>query len=240
LKLPAIIVLILVAAAAVNFGIPLMLGWWSRFDLRRRTRKAGAVVLTFDDGPSGRLTPTVLHLLAQWNVKATFFMLGRNIPGNESVVCQVRDQGHEVASHGQSHRNMWKTAPWRAIQDVRQGRRAIDLALGGQGTKYLFRPPYGKLDLATQIYLWWTGVSACYWTDDSTDTWIASGIDRRRAAESIRRNKGGVILIHDFERRTPEVAQAVLEIVTEILKTAREEQLKVMTLSELMRQGGGR
>jgi peptidoglycan-N-acetylglucosamine deacetylase len=232
-----IILLILAAVAGANFGIPLLLSYRSRLDLLRRAKKARAVVLTFDDGPGCQLTPAILHLLAEHNAKATFFLQGQNVRGNELLVRQIQEKGHEIGSHGYSHGHIWKTGPWRAIKDIVHGRLAIDAALGRQGTQYSFRPPYGKLDLTTLIYLWLARVPICYWTVDSSDTWTAETMDWRRAAEAIRRNKGGVILVHDFDRRTPGVYQAVLNAVTEVLKAADENQLKVITLSELMRDG---
>ncbi len=232
-----IVILVAVALAGVNFGIPFAWGYWLRRDLYRRAQKAKAVVLTFDDGPGAQLTPAVLHLLAEHKAKATFFVLGQNIPGNEALVRQIRDQGHEIASHGYSHTHIWQTVPWKAVKDIVQGRLAIDAALGSQGGKYLFRPPYGKLDLTTLIYLRLARIRVGLWTEDSSDTWDVAAMDWRRAAESVRRNKCGVILVHDFDRRTPGMHQAVLNAVSEILKAAGENQLKVMTFSELMRDG---
>jgi peptidoglycan/xylan/chitin deacetylase (PgdA/CDA1 family) len=220
--------------AGANFGAPFLLGRLSRWNLDRRARRAKAVVLTFDDGPGERMTPAILQVLAEQNIKATFFLLGQKVAGREEVVRQIRRQGHEVCSHGYSHRHMWTMGPWRAIRDIVRGWHAIDAVWGDVNHEYSFRPPYGKLDLATLIYLWLTGTTVHYWTVDSTDTWDPSATDWKQAAETIRRNGGGVILVHDFDRSNPDIHRAVLEFVTEILNVAREDGLRMMTLSELM------
>ncbi len=59
--------------------------------------------LTFDDGPTTTVTPTVLDVLKQYDVKATFFMLGRMIEKNPDIAKRVYDEGHLLANHSYSH-----------------------------------------------------------------------------------------------------------------------------------------
>ena len=63
----------------------------------------GEVVLTFDDGPMPKNSYQVLDILAAQCVKATFFMVGRQAQANPEGVRKVRDAGHTVATHSQSH-----------------------------------------------------------------------------------------------------------------------------------------
>ena len=112
------------------------------------------LVLTFDDGPGNRLTPAILGLLTEYNAKATFFLLGRNVVGRESIVKQITASGHEIGSHGYDHLHHWKVSPVRAIIDIKRGWQAIDDALGRQSRTYPFRPPYGKMNLASLLYVW--------------------------------------------------------------------------------------
>ena len=60
------------------------------------------VILSFDDGPA-TTTPAILSALACEDVKATFFMIGRNVAGNPGLARRVREAGHTVASHSWSH-----------------------------------------------------------------------------------------------------------------------------------------
>jgi peptidoglycan/xylan/chitin deacetylase (PgdA/CDA1 family) len=57
------------------------------------------VALTIDDGPHREITPRVLDLLQEYGVRATFFVLGANIPGNEDLLARMRAEGHEIGNH---------------------------------------------------------------------------------------------------------------------------------------------
>ncbi|MDR0976310.1 MAG: polysaccharide deacetylase family protein [Prevotellaceae bacterium] len=62
-----------------------------------------AVYLTFDDGPIPRVTPWVLDLLAEHDVRATFFMVGDNVHKHPDIYRQVVDAGHRVGNHTYNH-----------------------------------------------------------------------------------------------------------------------------------------
>jgi peptidoglycan/xylan/chitin deacetylase (PgdA/CDA1 family) len=201
--------------------------------LRRLVTGRNCVVLTLDDGPGRQLTPAVLDLLAARGVKATFFLLARNIRGNEDLVRQIRAQGHEIGSHTHDHLHAWKVAPWRAVADIRRGLKAIDEALGVRGGRYPFRPPYGKLSLATLLYLLAKGIPIVYWTTDSGDTWLLERGQPDRAALAIEKAGGGVVLAHDFDRTSPEVHSYVLDALKATLDAAQKQGLRTSTCSQL-------
>src|SRR3954471_22211752 len=82
----------------------------------------GEVVLTFDDGPIPKNSNQVLDILAAQCVKATFFMVGRQAQANPEGVRKVRDAGHTVATHSQSHpAGMHRLPLDRAIQEIDGG-----------------------------------------------------------------------------------------------------------------------
>lgn len=62
------------------------------------------VFLTFDDGPSKSVTPLILDLLKQENIKATFFVLGNKVEQNPEIVNRIFEEGHYIANHGYSHK----------------------------------------------------------------------------------------------------------------------------------------
>jgi peptidoglycan/xylan/chitin deacetylase (PgdA/CDA1 family) len=233
LKVILAIVIGLLAIAGVDMGIPWLIAWRIRRQLRRRAQKAHALVLTFDDGPGSRLTPAILDALAKRNAKATFFLLGKNVPGRENLVRQIEAQGHEVCSHGYHHAHAWKTSPWQVLIDIVQGWRVLDGILHHTGGKYSSRPPYGKLTIVSLLYLWLKRVPICYWTVDSTDTAGGTVWNRQHAAEAVRRDGGGVVLLHDFDRLSETNDQAVIDSLNKTLDVAAEDHLQVMTFSEL-------
>src|SRR5436309_13710372 len=66
------------------------------------------IALTFDDGPSAKLTPKLLDLLAAHQIKATFFLIGENAAQYPDIVAREVKEGHEVANHSWSHPNFGK------------------------------------------------------------------------------------------------------------------------------------
>jgi peptidoglycan/xylan/chitin deacetylase (PgdA/CDA1 family) len=220
------------AGAVLYFCIPWLYGRLNRWSLRRLAVRRKCVVLTFDDGPGRRLTPAVLDLLAARTVKATFFLLGRNIHQNQDLVRLIRAQGHEIGSHTCDHLHAWKVAPWRSVSDIRRGFEAIDEALGVKGGRYPFRPPYGKLTLVTLLYLWVHRIPIVYWTTDSGDTWQRERSSPERAPADVGKAGGGVVLTHDFDRESDEVHRYVLDAVQSTLEMAQERGLRVSTFSQ--------
>jgi peptidoglycan/xylan/chitin deacetylase (PgdA/CDA1 family) len=201
--------------------------------LKLKACKFRTLVLTFDDGPGSRLTTSILEILAEHNVKATFFLLGRNIPGREDIVKQIEEQGHEICSHGYDHLHHWKVSPIRAIKDIKRGWQAINVALGVNSDKCPYRPPYGKLNLVSLLYLLLLRVPVCYWTRDLGDTWLPN--KRKNQSTSFTRAKlvGDVTLAHDFDRPDMGMDPFILELVKSTLALAQKSKLRVMTASEL-------
>jgi len=191
------------------------------------------MVLTFDDGPGNRLTLKLLKILDEYNAKATFFLLGKNIEGKEQIVKEIASHGHEIGSHGYGHLNYWKVCPFRAIKDIKRGVSVIERALGAGGGKYAFRPPYGKLNIISLVYLLAKKVPIYYWTLVSGDTWPADRRDSRRIASLAAKTGGAVALLHDFDRSTDHVDDMVLYSVRLALLAAKENGMRVVTVSEL-------
>jgi len=216
--------------------VPWIYGRYSRVLLKRKAIKSNALVLTFDDGPGDRLTPAILEILNEHNVKATFFLLGRNIVGRESIVKQIEERGHEICSHGYDHIDYWKVSPLRALSDIKRGWQAIDNALGKTRRIYPFRPPGGRLNLFCLLYLWIHKTPIFYWTLVSGDTWPVGKRDSQRAALLAGKTGGAVSLAHDFDRTTNDIDKMVLDSISLALLVAKEKGMKVMTLSELVRR----
>ena len=66
------------------------------------------IAMTFDDGPSAKLTPKLLDLLAAHHIKVTFFLIGENVAENPEIAAREVREGHEVANHSWSHPNLGK------------------------------------------------------------------------------------------------------------------------------------
>jgi peptidoglycan/xylan/chitin deacetylase (PgdA/CDA1 family) len=217
-------------------GVPWIYGQLARILLERRVIEQKALVLTFDDGPGKILTPEILNILARSNVKATFFLLGRNIAGREAIVRQIAEQGHDIASHGYDHLHSWKISPFRALSDIKRGWAAIDAALGAGRQKYPFRPPNGKLNIISLLYLFFRNVPIIYWTVDSGDTWQVKP-DSNRIAIMVEKMGGAVTLAHDFDRKNIDTSRFVIESVRAAIAMAINRGMRVLTISELADMG---
>jgi len=207
-----------------------------RFAIARKAIKSKALVLTFDDGPGSRLTPAIMELLAANNAKATFFLLGRNIAGREEIVRQIAEQGHEICSHGYDHLDYWRVSPVRTIRDIRRGWDAVSTALRSRRCKYPFRPPNGRLNIISLLYLLLRRVPIVYWSIDLGDTWR----QQQRPQEIAIKTKefgGAVSLAHDFDRSDDGMDNLVLEATRLALAMAKEKNIKLLTYSQFINQG---
>jgi peptidoglycan/xylan/chitin deacetylase (PgdA/CDA1 family) len=226
---------ILAAAAAAYWGVPFAAARLSRRALRRKAARAGALVLTFDDGPGKNLTPRILDRLAAAGVRASFFVLGANAERHGDLLRRIDAAGHEICLHGYSHLDHWKAAPWRAIADIRRGRRALDAALGESRRARSYRPPRGRLNLVSLVYLFATGAPVVYWSADGADTWMPpSRRDAGRVARKIEESGGAVVLLHDFDRADRATDEFVMESLERTLAVSERLGLKSMTVGELV------
>ena len=93
--------------------------------------------LTFDDGPHPVATPFVLDQLKQYNAKATFFCIGKNVMQQQNLYRRILDEGHKAGNHTFDHLNGWKTNNETYITNISKAAKYID--------SNLFRPPYGRI-----------------------------------------------------------------------------------------------
>jgi peptidoglycan-N-acetylglucosamine deacetylase len=99
----------------------------------------GAVALTFDDGPHPRTTPELLDVLARHRARATFFLIGERVPGNEPILARMAAEGHELANHLMSER----PSVLLSDEQFRRELTEVNLLLAPYGTVRWFRPGSG-------------------------------------------------------------------------------------------------
>ena len=103
--------------------------------------------LTFDDGPSNSVTPLILDLLKEKNIKASFFLLGSRVELYPDIVKREYEEGHYLANHGYSHVYSSIYSSVESIQDeYTRTENAIQQAIGNEEYKcHLFRFPGGSV-----------------------------------------------------------------------------------------------
>jgi peptidoglycan-N-acetylglucosamine deacetylase len=180
-----------------------------------------ALILTYDDGPSP-FTETILDLLRSRDAKATFFLLGRNAERYPEIVDRIVRDGHEIGCHSAQHLNAWKVVPWRAVSDINSGYALLSRWIPPNG---LFRPPYGKMNIATYWCLYRRSAPVWWWTFDSRDTRQPLR-SPSSVVDALERKAGGIILMHDIDS-SPERRAFVIETTTRLLDLADRGRFRI-------------
>ena len=221
-----------IGAVALMFCLPFVLRKIEQYKLRKYCSKFGILVLTYDDGPGQRLTRQLLKIFDDEHVSATFFFLGMRAATHPDVVWQAKEAGHEIGFHGHDHINYWKVLPKRPLRDLRIGYQTLSSAMK---KKAIFRPPYGKLTLIQWLELKRKKIKIGWWTFVSGDTYNKlQPIDH--VVNTVGKNNGGVILLHDFDRDAHHVEyeKYVLELTKKLIGLAKRNELKIKKLGELI------
>jgi peptidoglycan/xylan/chitin deacetylase (PgdA/CDA1 family) len=218
-----------ILVAAAWFVPPYVVRKWQTENWHRICRDNGLIVLSFDDGPSEKLTPRVCDLLSELNIRASFFFIGERALRHPDLVEQVSRSGHDVGGHTARHLNAWKSMPLSHCRDLLTGQRQI-ASLVGQTD--FFRPPYGKMSLASLILARMKKLWLAWWTIDPRDS--LEPRSHEDVLAQIQRQNGGIVLLHDYDRfPDPGHDRYVLDLIRKIKVLAGENNLQFGTLSDL-------
>jgi peptidoglycan/xylan/chitin deacetylase (PgdA/CDA1 family) len=122
--------------------------------LWRKSSSSKVIYITFDDGPVPEVTPLVLDLLDEYNLKATFFCVGENVEKYPEIYAEVLKRGHKTGNHTFNHLKGISVSTDEYIANVEKAAKSID--------SKLFRPPYGRINykqkkairLGYEIVMW--------------------------------------------------------------------------------------
>lgn len=182
------------------------------------------VALTFDDGPSSKMTKDYLNVLDQLNIKASFFMLGNSVMAYPDLAKEVEERGHDVLSHSKEHAILANLSREQLEADFSYCNDAFKEVLGH--TPKMVRPPYGSYTdevLSTsrkygQIPIYWS-IDTNDWRKYSTETMVNTIVNNL--------SDGGIILMHEAKGNTLEALPAIAEAV-------RAQGYEFVPLSELL------
>lgn len=183
------------------------------------------IAMTFDDGPSQKLTPKLLDLLAARHIKATFFVLGENVAEFPEITARAAKEGHEIANHSWSHPVLSKMSDEGVRSQLRRTDDAIKNATGKHPT--LCRPPYGSITPRQKRWIHDEfGYDIILWDVDPFD-WKRPGptaVCNRIVRET---RAGSIILSHDIHPGTIEAMPATFDQL-------EAKGFKFVTVSELI------
>lgn len=180
--------------------------------------KRKRIALTFDDAPSERTSDAVLAVLAvlaEKNVKATFFMIGENMERYPQAAQRIAAAGHEMGNHSYSHRRFLLRSPAFIAREIEDTNALIRTA-GYHGPIH-FRPPYGKKLLGLPWYL---------------ARHQAPTAEAITAAALAQAHNGAIILLHPF---CVEACRAEREALPLIIDGLRAQGYTLTTVSELLK-----
>lgn len=172
------------------------------------------IFLTFDDGPTPKITAFVLDQLKRYNAKATFFCIGKNIQRNSGLFHQIIEEKHAIGNHTHHHLNGWKSDTVTYIDDILKCEHTISETLDISLKSRLFRPPYGRITKSQSKEILKRNYTIIMWDVLSAD--FDTSISKEKCLENVLKNtkNGSILVFHDSEKASEKV-QFVLPKVLE-------------------------
>lgn len=189
------------ASASIRSGV------YVRAFCREKTDRK-VVYLTFDDGPHPPETERVLDVLRERGARATFFLIGSKVSGNEAVLRRMLEEGHALGLHTYSHAGTFPLLSFdKMLADVNEGKCAVESVAGKKIS--LFRPPFGVTNPTIAKVIRTLGLQTVGWDVRSFDTMFCKSSEHSckqsghdwyvPVVERIMKqvSPGSVILLHD-------------------------------------------
>lgn len=186
------------------------------------------IALTFDDAPSEHTSDAVLAVLAEKNVKATFFMIGENMARHPQAAQRIAAAGHELGNHSYSHRRFLLRSPAFIAREI-EDTNALIRAAGYHGPIH-FRPPYGKKLLGLPWYLARHHITTVMWDSEPARQQPPTA-EAITAAALAQAHNGAIILLHPF---CPDACRAEREALPHIIDGLRAQGYTLVTVSALL------
>lgn len=175
---------------------------WDFFSL-----KNNALYLSFDDGPCPESTLWILNLLDQYNAKATFFCLGKNVATYPDLFEEIRKRGHAIGSHGMNHLDGYKTSTEDYVSDASEASKHVHSSL--------FRPAYGRIKKSQYTALKRQGFQIIFWSLLTYDFDASLSSEKRLKTIRKKTKPGSILVFHDSEKAFPQVQKELPVLMEE-------------------------
>lgn len=183
------------------------------------------IALTFDDGPGGKPTETILKAFEKNGGRATFFMLGESAASRPELAKKIAQAGHQIGTHTNSHKSLIRLTAPEMLQELELSLDNIEKAAGVRPT--ILRPPYGNVnDLVRQTI----PMPMINWSVDTLD-WDSR--DAKKVYDHIMKEAkdGAIILMHDLYASTATA-------VEHALPKLKKQGYQFVTIDELFSSKG--
>ncbi len=171
------------------------------FNIRDNSK---SVYLTFDDGPTPKVTHWVLDKLDEYKAKGTFFCLGRNVDAHPEIFSEIVKRGHSVGNHTYSHMKGYSASTSKYLDDIHMADELIK--------SKLFRPPYGRI-LRSQVKAILPEFKIILWEVLSVD------YNRKISGDTVSKNvinnvrPGSIVVFHDSDKARKNLYHALPEVL---------------------------
>ncbi len=172
---------------------------------------AKSVYLTFDDGPTPKITEQILEILDNYGAKATFFCLGNNAELYPELVEKIVERGHAIGNHSYNHTRGWLTSTDNYMASAYKAGQFLPHTR-------LFRPPYGRMTVAEVARMRSQGWRVVMWNSISED--YDHRISPPRCVRKVTRHlrAGNIIVFHDSVKASQNMLYALPKVLEEIKK----------------------
>ena len=183
------------------------------------TEKNKFIALTFDDGPNHN-TEKILNILNKYNIKATFFILGKNIKGNEKIISMLYENGMQIGNHTYNHKLLTRLKQERIEEEINETDEEIEKIIGVYPK--IVRPCYGSVNYKIRKII---DRPIITWNIDTED-WKYHNSDRIYKKVISNAKDGSIGLMHDIYTST-------YNSLEKIIIDLKKEGYKFVTIDEL-------
>ncbi|MDR0332535.1 MAG: polysaccharide deacetylase family protein [Dysgonamonadaceae bacterium] len=175
------------------------------------------IYLTFDDGPVPEITPWVLDVLDEYNVKATFFCVGDNVRKYPEIYEEILHRGHRVGNHTFNHIQGWRHRTQKFVENAQKASEYIQ--------SNLFRPPHGHMQFKQTTALIRAGYQVIMWDVVTRD--YNQKISPERVFEIVKKytRNGSIIIFHDSLKAEKNMKYALPKAIEWLLKEGYKFEL---------------
>ncbi|MBE0648092.1 MAG: polysaccharide deacetylase family protein [Bacteroidales bacterium] len=164
--------------------------------------------LTFDDGPDPVRTAEILTILKREKIPATFFVIGKKLEGNETLIREMDADGHLIGNHSWSHSVWFDFFRGKRIRhELEETGKAVYACIGK--TPLLFRPPFGVINPTISKAIDRLSLHAIGWNVRSYDT-VQHDAKKTAARVLNKISPGSIILLHDHPANSPELVEEII------------------------------
>ena len=220
------------AFVLIYYVIPFIINKAAKASFKKEMRNKDGIYLSFDDGPDPETTRQVLNILKQHNKKAIFFLIGSKAEKHINIVQQIIHEGHIIGEHSYSHYHPWKLNIFKYANDIYRSyfcfksiRKKLNI------NSNLYRPPHGKYNILTLLYILLTRKKVIFWNIDSKDYCQEEDAIIEKTMKEL--SDGQLLLFHD-SNANPNHGDKITSVIDKIIPLIESKNRVIKNAKELV------